>query len=87
MTDDRHLDGNALAGMLDELFGREMTDRHGCCGHCGSVNALGEVHVYLDAPGSVLRCPSCASVILVIVRHPDGIRISFESIRWLDIPS
>jgi hypothetical protein len=84
MTDDRHLDGNALAGVLNEMFGREMTGELGCCGHCGAVNALGAVHVYLDAPGSVLRCPTCASVLIVIVNRPDGTRVSFESIRWLE---
>lgn len=84
MTDDRHLDGNALAGVLYELFGREMTDQLGCCGHCGAINALGAVHVYLDAPGNVIRCPNCATVLIVIVRHPDGVRVNFESIRWLE---
>ena len=84
MTDDRHLDGNALGGVLNELFGREMTDELGCCGHCGAVNALGAVHVYLDAPGQVIRCPNCASVLMVIVNRPHGMRVSFESIRWLE---
>lgn len=84
MTDARHLDGNALAGVLNELFGSEMTGRHGCCDHCGAVNALGAVHVYMDAPGQVMRCPNCTEVLIVIVNHPDGLRVNFESIRWLD---
>jgi DNA-directed RNA polymerase subunit RPC12/RpoP len=82
--DDRHLDGNAIAGLLYELFGREMTDQRGCCGHCGAVNALGAVNVYLDAPGTVLRCPGCTSVLVVMVRHPDGMRVAFEEIRWIE---
>jgi len=41
MVVDRHLDGNALAGVLHDIFGREMTDENGCCTHCGTVNALG----------------------------------------------
>lgn len=87
MTGDRHLDGNALAGVFHELFGREMTDQFGSCGHCGAVNLFGAVHVYLDAPGIVLRCPGCASVLIVIVRHSDGMRVSFESIGWLQTRS
>jgi DNA-directed RNA polymerase subunit RPC12/RpoP len=87
MTDDRHLDGNALAGVLNELFGREMTEQVGCCGHCGAANALGAVHVYLDAPGHVIRCPNCSTVLIVIVHHPDGVRVNFESIRWLQTHS
>ena len=87
MTDVRHLDGNVLAGVLHELFGREMTDQLGCCGHCDAVNALGAAHVYLEAPGHVVRCPNCASVLIVIVQHPDGMRVSYESIRWLQTRS
>jgi DNA-directed RNA polymerase subunit RPC12/RpoP len=83
MTDESHLDGNAIAGVLYELFGREMTHQHGACGHCGAENPLGAVLVYIDSPGTVLRCPDCASVLIVIVRHPDGMRISFEGLRWL----
>jgi len=84
MTDDRHLDGNALAGVLYELFGREMTDQLGCRDHCGAVNAMGALHVHLDAPGQVIRCPNCESALIVIVHHPIGVRVGFESIRWLE---
>ena len=82
MVVDRHLDGNALAGVLHDIFGREMTNENGCCAQCGAVNALGAVHVY-RAAGDVVRCPSCGSVLVVIVQHVDGLRVSFESIRWL----
>lgn len=82
MTDERHVDGNALAGMLYDLFGREMTNEIGCCRFCGEVNALGAVRVY-RAAGDVVRCPNCGSVLMVIVQHAEGLRLSFESIRWL----
>jgi len=84
MTGDRHVDGNAIGGLLIELFGREMTDQVGCCDHCGAVNPLGAVHVYVDAPGTIIRCPSCESVLIVIVEKPSGVRVSFEQIRWLE---
>jgi hypothetical protein len=84
MTDHEHLDGNAIAGVLHEIFGREMTDQLGCCGHCGAVNALGAVHAYVDAPGTIIRCPNCKSVLIVIVQYPNGVRVSFELIRWLE---
>lgn len=87
MTDDRHLDGNVLAGVLHEFFGREMTDQLGCCGHCKAVNALGATHVYMEAPGHVIRCPSCSAVLMVVVRHPNGARFHFESIGWLQTQS
>ena len=84
MTGDSYVDGNAVGGLLVELFGREMTDQHGCCDHCGAVNVLAAVHVYLDAPGTIIRCPNCESVLIVIVRNPKSVRISFGEIRWLE---
>jgi ribosomal protein S27E len=85
MIDDRHLDGNVLGGLLHELFGREMTDQRGCCGNCGAINPLGATIVYLDAPGDVVRCPSCATVLLVAVSLPTGLRVTIQSLRWIDL--
>ena len=82
MADDRHVDGNALAGILYDLFGREMTNELGCCGHCGETTELGAVRVYRTA-GDVFRCPTCGNVLIVIVQHAAGLRVGFESIRWL----
>lgn len=84
MSDERRVDGNALGGMLFELFGHEMTGRLGCCGHCGAVSALGEVHVYSWAPGEVLRCPVCSNVLMVITRIETRVRISFDGLRWIE---
>jgi hypothetical protein len=85
--DNDHLDGNALGGLLRDVFGREMTDQRGCCDMCGVVNPLGAAMVYRDAPGDVVRCSNCQSVVLVAVPGPTGIRISFGSLRWIEIPS
>jgi uncharacterized Zn finger protein len=84
MGDDTHLDGNALAGVLYELFGREMTSEAARCGNCGAINPLGAVLVYRQAPGDVIRCPNCGIVLVVIVQSAHGLRISFEAIRWLE---
>ena len=46
MTDETHVDGNALGGMLLEVFGREMTDAHGACATCGAVHPVGAMRVY-----------------------------------------
>jgi hypothetical protein len=84
MTTDTNLDGNALGGLLYEVFGREMTDQSGCCNGCGTVSVLGSVMLFRGA-GDVVRCPSCGAVLIVIVSTPAGLRVSFESIRWLAI--
>ena len=82
---DRHLDGNAVGGMLADVFGREMTAAVGTCSACGSVSALGAVITYAQAPGDVLRCPGCGIVLMVFVHRPDGYRITIGSIRCIEV--
>ena len=62
------LDGNAIAGELFAAVGHEMTTVVGKCKTCGAVTAIGELRVYLSGPGSVARCPGCASVAMVLAR-------------------
>lgn len=61
------LDGNAIGGLLLEVFGVEMTTAQGVCAHCGAAGELATLVVYLQAPGAVARCRSCESVLVVIV--------------------
>ena len=42
MIEDVHVDGNAIGGLLHDLFGREMTGEIGCCGNCGATNPSGQ---------------------------------------------
>lgn len=60
----RHLDGNAAAGALAELFGTDITDAMGTCTACGNRAAMAETHAYVDGPGVVLRCHACDSVLM-----------------------
>jgi hypothetical protein len=85
MTDDTHLDGNSLGGLLKDLFGREMTHHRGCCDLCGSISHLGTLVAYRDAPGDVARCPNCGTVVMVAVSTPTGLRVNFESLRWVEV--
>ena len=62
------LDGNAIAGDLFAAFGHEMTAVIGTCTQCGASSAVAELRVYISGPGSVARCPGCASVAIVLVR-------------------
>lgn len=85
MTGDAHLDGNSLGALFRDLFGQEMTDRRACCDVCGAINPLGTAHVYRDAPGDVVRCSNCGTVVLVAVVVPTGVRISFRALRWVEL--
>jgi hypothetical protein len=61
------LDGNAAAGILFAAYGREMTAEIGSCASCGNTGPLAEALAFLDAPGAVLRCRRCESVLMVLV--------------------
>ena len=67
MTDDTHLDGNGVAGLLAEVFGEEMTTVERRCRSCHEQYAVGAHRAYRGA-GVVLRCPGCEDVAAIIVR-------------------
>lgn len=69
------LDGNAIGGALYEVFGAEMTAQTGICRSCGTASLVAELRVYARAPGAVARCPSCDSVMLVLVEIKGTVRL------------
>ena len=81
------VDGNALAGDLRAATEREMTTEPGRCRHCGTVSVLGELVVYLSAPGPVARCRHCGNVVLVVHRFRDPPRIVWAALDLLDGPA
>jgi hypothetical protein len=81
------LDGNAIGGLLGQLFSAEVTDARGSCLGCGTVGALGAQHLYMHplGPGAVLRCRSCQSVLMVLVPAQGRIRLALRGMAWLDM--
>jgi len=61
------VDGNAIGGLLIELFGTEMTTAVGTCAGCGAVRQVAEMAVYRPKLGTVVRCRSCDNVLMVFV--------------------
>ncbi len=68
VTDVSALDGNAIAGLLREVFGAEMTIAIGTCAHCGSRRHVAEAAVYLRGPGTVVRCRDCTGLLMAFTR-------------------
>ena len=66
--DDAAVDGNAIGGLLMEVFGTEMTTATGICASCGAVAQVAELAVYRPGLGTVARCRSCDAVLMVFVR-------------------
>jgi hypothetical protein len=77
------LDGNAIAGQLQELFGAEMTSATGVCRSCNTAGQLAELRVYIRAPGAVARCPHCGSIVFVLVEIRGETRIEMVSFELL----
>ncbi len=82
--EERRLDGNAIGGLLREIFAMEMTAAVGTCAACGAVNVVGRVHVYIHAPGTVVRCPDCEAVLMRVVRGKGRYWIDMTGVRSLE---
>jgi hypothetical protein len=80
------LDGNAIAGLLVEVFGEELTTSMGTCATCGASRPMGECAVYVHAPGTVARCRSCASVLMVFAKIRDVTCVDLRGLASLDAP-
>lgn len=66
--EDFAVDGNAIGGLLIEVFGTEMTTATGTCANCGAVSQVAELAVYRPALGTVVRCRNCNAVLMTFVR-------------------
>ena len=79
------LDGNAIGGLLLEVFGAELTTATGVCASCGSRGPVAETAVYLRAPGAVVRCRSCDSVLMVLVEVHEVWSVDLSGLAALDL--
>jgi uncharacterized protein DUF6510 len=84
-SSEMRVDGNAIAGALGEVFVLEMTAARIACDGCGKVESIGAEHVYMRAPGIVLRCRHCDNALLVITRADGRSVLAFSGSRWLQL--
>jgi Zn finger protein HypA/HybF involved in hydrogenase expression len=82
--DELMLDGNAVAGLLQEVFSVEMTTVLGTCNTCGATDQVAALHVYRGA-GIVMRCPHCDNTLVTIVQDGSRLWISLTGVRTLQI--
>ena len=80
------LDGNAAAGLLSEIFGRDVTTARTMCSTCGSAGSVGALQLYGHDMGAVLRCPSCEAVVLRAVRTTSRLWLDASGSRSIMIP-
>ena len=71
------LDGNAAGGILQTLFGFDLTTVLTTCGGCAAQAQVGALHVYRHGMGTIVRCARCNNVL---------IRVAYlRGHYWLDL--
>jgi hypothetical protein len=79
--DELHKDGNALAGLLTEVFGTDVSGARRRCEGCREIRLVGEHRLY-ESAGHVLRCPGCGDVAATIVARGGGYAVTLRG-TWL----
>ncbi len=79
------LDGNAAAGTLQEIFPFEMTLAQATCAGCGATDVIGALAAYMHGMGTVIRCPSCDTVLIRVVQAKGRYWLDMRGVRVLQI--
>ena len=82
--DDTALDGNAIGGLLIEVFGTEMTTAVATCGSCGTARQVAELPVYEHGLGTVVRCRSCEAMLMTFVQVRGVTCVDLEGLASLE---
>jgi hypothetical protein len=77
MEMENKLDGNAAGGVLQAIFPFDMTTAEGICAGCGEHHVMAATAVYKHGMGTILRCPSCDTVLIRVAE--------IKGCYWLDM--
>ena len=80
------LDGNAVAGLLREVFACEMTVAVVTCAGCGAAAPVGAVRVVGGAMGAIWRCAACDTAVVRRARTPRGAWLDLRGARSVVVP-
>ena len=75
-----HVDGNAVAGALALVFGRDVTAAETVCSECGNRHPVATTHVYLRCPGMVIRCPNCGATEMIVTEIKGRLGLHVRSV-------
>ena len=79
------LDGNAAAGILQEIFPFEMTLAQTTCTGCGATDAIGALAAYIHGMGTIVRCPSCDAALIRVAQTRGRTFLDMRGVRVLQI--
>jgi hypothetical protein len=77
------LDGNAVAGLLHEVFGEEMTTALVTCAGCGVIAVVAAATLYPSTPGAIIRCRTCGQLLMAITQVNDVYCVDLRGIAAL----
>ena len=77
------VDGNAVAGRLEQIFGRDMTTAVARCAGCANDAEMGALIAFTRGPGVVLRCPACRAVIARIVETTTAVYLDARGAAYV----
>jgi Family of unknown function (DUF6510) len=80
-----HVDGNALAGPLSEIFSVDMTMATGTCSSCGDASPLATAMVYLKPKTYIVRCHVCEAILLTLQQSDSTTRIDLSGMASLTV--
>jgi uncharacterized protein DUF6510 len=83
--DDPRLDGNAVAGLLAEVFALEATTALVRCAGCGHEDQVAAATVYANAPGVVVRCRGCTGVLMRFAEIRDRVVVDLRGAATLTL--
>jgi hypothetical protein len=77
------LDGNAAAGLLQDIFVPEITTAQIQCAACSFAAAVGDLRLYAAPMGAVLRCTHCDGILMRAVYTPGSCWLEMAGARYL----
>ena len=83
--DELRLDGNAVGGLLGEIFPFEMTTAQVTCANCGSLWRVGQAMVYRRDMGTNVRFASCDNALIRVGRGPGGYLLDMRGVMYLQV--
>jgi hypothetical protein len=75
------VDGNAVAGLLSEVFAGDPTMFVGTCRGCGAVAVFAEAVVEMDDDAAIVRCRSCTHTLFTVLRDGHSVRLVIGALR------
>ncbi len=79
------LDGNAAAGILQEIFPFDMTLVQATCTGCGATDVIGALAAYIHEMGTIVRCPSCDTALIRVAQTRGRTFLDMRGVRVLQI--